>query len=212
LDETTGELIFVSIAKSDTIFIDSNLYSNKQYFYRVYQMNDLGRLGGSNIVSVSTILENFIPDGGFEETDNLDKYWISTKGFDQNVLEITDSIKYSGNSSLHASFSGTSPNPNIVLENILNVEPNSQYEVSFYMKVHGLRQNTDDMFLHLKQGNEYIPIYFDVPIILPSGMVDSDWTKYSKRITTLNSNQLEVSILFWNENVWIDDLVIKPYE
>ena len=36
LDETTGELIYVSTSKNDTTFKDSSLLSNKQYYYRVF--------------------------------------------------------------------------------------------------------------------------------------------------------------------------------
>lgn len=53
LDETTGELIHVSTLRSDTTFTDSIPHFSK-YYYRVYQMNDYGRLGGSNIVEVQT--------------------------------------------------------------------------------------------------------------------------------------------------------------
>ena len=213
LDETTGELIFVSIARSDTTFIDENLFSNKNYFYRVYQMNDIGRLGGSNIVSATTVLENLIPDGGFEELDNLEKYWFTSSGDTNNVLEITDSIKFSGYTSLHASFNGTYPHPRMELDQILNIAPNTQYEISIAIKVDGNRQNTDDFFLNLKQGSDYIPVYFMIPITdAMTAYVNSEWSTYTKRFTTLDNNQLKVTFDFFNNNVWIDDFSIKPVE
>lgn len=39
LDETTGELVFVSVAKSDTSFVVSGLNPRKEYYFRVFQMN-----------------------------------------------------------------------------------------------------------------------------------------------------------------------------
>jgi hypothetical protein len=53
IDETTGELIHISTVKNDTIFTDSIPHSST-YYYRLYQMNEYGRLGGSNIVKVSS--------------------------------------------------------------------------------------------------------------------------------------------------------------
>lgn len=55
LDETTGELIHVSTSRADVTFTDTDLGGDATYFYRVYVMNDLGRLGGSNIVSATTV-------------------------------------------------------------------------------------------------------------------------------------------------------------
>ena len=176
-------------------------------------MNDLGRLGGSNIVSVKTVLENLIPDGGFEEFDNLEKYWIASNGAEDNVLEITDSIKFGGNTSLHASFNGNYPHPRMELEQVLNVAPNTQYEITISIKVDGIRQNTDDFFLNLKQGSNYIPIYFTIPITdYMTAYVDSDWDTYTKRFTTVNNSDLEVTFDFFNNNVWIDDFEIKPVD
>jgi len=51
LDENTGTLTHVSTSIDDTIFLDKTVNEPRDYFYRVYVMNDYGRLGGSNIVS-----------------------------------------------------------------------------------------------------------------------------------------------------------------
>jgi hypothetical protein len=53
LDESTGELIHVSTFRGDTVFTDSIPHFST-YYYRLYQMNEYGRLGGSNIVKVSS--------------------------------------------------------------------------------------------------------------------------------------------------------------
>ncbi|WP_223638699.1 carboxypeptidase-like regulatory domain-containing protein [Corallococcus sp. EGB] len=50
LDESTGTLIHVTTDREDTRF-ESPEAPGMKYFYRVFVMNDLGRLGGSNIAS-----------------------------------------------------------------------------------------------------------------------------------------------------------------
>ncbi len=54
LDESTGTLIHVSTTITDTTFLDENTSSTEMDFYRVYVMNEIGRLGGSNIVADSS--------------------------------------------------------------------------------------------------------------------------------------------------------------
>ncbi|MBT8377872.1 MAG: carboxypeptidase regulatory-like domain-containing protein [Ignavibacteria bacterium] len=66
LDETTGTLIYVATSISDTFFTDNNLFESTYYYYRVYVMNDYGRLSGSNIVSAKTLFKNLIKNGDFE--------------------------------------------------------------------------------------------------------------------------------------------------
>ena len=51
LDETTGTLIHISTSINDTTFLDTDITEPGDFYYRVYVMNDYGRLGGSNIVS-----------------------------------------------------------------------------------------------------------------------------------------------------------------
>jgi hypothetical protein len=48
LDETTGELIFVSTDKDDTTFTDISFITGQNLYYRVYSLFSFGRLGGSN--------------------------------------------------------------------------------------------------------------------------------------------------------------------
>jgi len=52
-DESTGELLHISTFRNDTSFTDSIPHSST-YYYRLYQMNEYGRLGGSNIVKISS--------------------------------------------------------------------------------------------------------------------------------------------------------------
>ncbi|WP_136482669.1 carboxypeptidase regulatory-like domain-containing protein [Cognatitamlana onchidii] len=60
LDEDTGILRHVSTIRNDTTFIDDQnsplggLYPNTDYYYRIYVMNDKGKLGGSSIYKIKT--------------------------------------------------------------------------------------------------------------------------------------------------------------
>lgn len=54
IDETTGTLVHVSTSLNDTIFTDS-VEIGERYFYRLYTMNDLGLLGGSNVKEITPV-------------------------------------------------------------------------------------------------------------------------------------------------------------
>lgn len=96
LDETTGTLVHVATAVNDTIFIDEQLSPLEEYFYRVYVMNEFGRLGGSNIVSDTTEQVNLIWNGDFEMNDELLTWWDNKEGF----VQYTDQFSVSGEHSL----------------------------------------------------------------------------------------------------------------
>jgi hypothetical protein len=55
LDETTGTLVHVGTAVDDTTFVDEGLKGDEKYFYRVFVLDDYGLLGGSNVVSATTL-------------------------------------------------------------------------------------------------------------------------------------------------------------
>ena len=51
---------------NDTTFTVENLHPSTEYFFRVYVMNEFGRLGGSNIVNAKTGVSEIIKNGSFE--------------------------------------------------------------------------------------------------------------------------------------------------
>ena len=55
LDEGTGTLVHVGTSVNDTTFVDEGLKGDEKYFYRVFVMDNHGLLGGSNIVSATTL-------------------------------------------------------------------------------------------------------------------------------------------------------------
>ena len=97
LDETTGTLVHVATSVNDTIFVDDQLSPFEEYFYRVYVMNDFGRLGGSNIVSDTTEQINLIWNGDFELNDDLLTWWDNTEGY----VQYTEQFSASGEHSLY---------------------------------------------------------------------------------------------------------------
>ncbi len=60
LDETTGTLIHIATSRNDTTYTDTGLEEfgglgrNATWYYRIYIMNQYGRLGGSNILQITT--------------------------------------------------------------------------------------------------------------------------------------------------------------
>ncbi|MCZ6803486.1 MAG: hypothetical protein O7D86_06025 [Proteobacteria bacterium] len=65
IDESTGELIFVSTVPTDTSFNDTRFTSGFKNYYRAYVLSAFGKLGGSNVISVSTPEINYLPNGDF---------------------------------------------------------------------------------------------------------------------------------------------------
>ena len=113
LDETTGTLAHVSTSLLDTLFIDEDLNPNEKYFYRVFVMNEYGRIGGSNIIHFQTSNVQLIQNSGFEELSvDVPKYWElvpNTFGNPNNYIQIETSEVFEGNNSLkfhHAEESG----------------------------------------------------------------------------------------------------------
>jgi hypothetical protein len=98
LDETTGTLVYVATSISDTSFVDTELFESTQYYYRVYVMNEFGKLGGSNISSTKTLFKNLILNGDFESYDSFHRPtdWLT----ENNVFFVSDSNHQSGRHAL----------------------------------------------------------------------------------------------------------------
>ncbi len=103
LDETTGTLAHVSTSLFDTLFVDETLNPNEAYFYRVYVMDDFGRIGGSNIVDFQTNNVQLIRNFGFEETSaSVPTNWQLFAGGDTDTFIRIDTVDaFEGNNSLN---------------------------------------------------------------------------------------------------------------
>ncbi len=215
LDETTGELVFVSVAKSDTTFVVSGLNPRKEYYFRVFQMNEYGRIGGSNIVHSTTTDSNLISNGSFELTNDLTQNWNIQVGHSNNVIRLTDSIKYDGDKAVFTSYTGAGQYISPIMEskNSFRLEINRNYELSLMVRVDGKRGNTDDMFLNIYQGTEYIgTIYVNPPADPNTRYVFMDWTRFSKVIMVTNNTPISLTFIFCNAGLWIDKIELKPLD
>lgn len=97
LDESTGELIFVSTTNSITSYVDEDLFANSEYYYRVYVMDDKGKLGGSNLATEKTENVEFIRNGSFEI--NSTEFW-DFYGCPYNEIELDTSMGYNSDNSM----------------------------------------------------------------------------------------------------------------
>jgi len=100
IDEDHGDLIHASTSRNDTIFIDQDFNALTNYYYRVYVMNDVGRLGGSNIVSIQTPNRNIVLNGDFEEisSNNIPEFWQNWNN--RNFATSDDQEAYTGSYSV----------------------------------------------------------------------------------------------------------------
>ncbi len=54
LDETTGTLLHVATNASDTVYAINGVEPNSDHYYRVFVMDELGKIAGSNVLHVKT--------------------------------------------------------------------------------------------------------------------------------------------------------------
>jgi hypothetical protein len=179
LDETTGTLAHVSTTINDTSFVDENLNPLTKYFYRVYVMNDYGRLGGSDIVSSTTSNMNYIQNGGFEIND-LMNWWDTTKSSWGQVV-ITDSISKVGKKCL-----------------LLISKPFSEYGIS------GVRSRLFSGSMKIPDGNYKLSFWVKVEGI-PNSVSSYDWYSFSGSDNYLagiaNDNQFPIGVKIGDNNL-----------
>lgn len=186
LDEATGELIHISTSVQDTIFTDTGLNALSDYYYRTYVMNDFGRLGGSNIVSVSTLNRNLFPDGGFEESSVLSDNWTVNFLPASSSAQIDDSLSYEGNNSLHLIL------PVSITHNLMSsVVADDIYELSFWYRVFGdsiKYGQPDDRSINLSHfggGNTFFDMFdmTSISVDNPDEPFDTGWQFYFNNVS-----------------------------
>ena len=198
LDENTGNLLFVTTTTSDTQFVDSNFSYGLTYYYRVFILSAFGKLGGSNLVSILTPVQNYIVNGDFEEASNqvFPDYWTYNPGNNEYVnLGISTIEKYSGSKSLHVSlldstidiFGSHSAWMNQDIETT-GLPKNIQYKFSFWAK-----SEIGKPFVYIIFSGDNENKYFQVP----SG---GDWQEYSTTfILADNVTNIRVHIAAFGE-------------
>ncbi|MCF6268287.1 MAG: carbohydrate binding domain-containing protein [Melioribacteraceae bacterium] len=100
IDETTGELIFVSTENEDTSFVDDSFEMGLEYFYRVYTLSAFGKLGGSNIMSKATPQPSIVQNGDFEKP--LENQAIQDWASNVDIFTLDSTTVYNGMYSLKA--------------------------------------------------------------------------------------------------------------
>jgi len=208
LDENTGELIYVSTSKNDTSFIVENLIPYETYYFRVYLMNEYGRLGGSNIESAPTIGGNLIPDGSFEDSSKFDEHWFIDWG--DGDLSYDDSIKIDGNYSLF----GLIPY-SVTLKSTRSVQlaAGKTYELSGWGKANGrTRSGTYWVGMNIQGNNFYQNLWFCVGPGNSYDSVDIDWTYNSRYFTPSENVSVVIELDGGFDRVWWDELKLEVVE
>jgi hypothetical protein len=204
IDEIAGELVYVSTTRDQTTFVDRGLLVGKTYYYRVYVMNELGRLGGSNIVSTFVDAANLIPDGDFEGAGAMSQWILDPEG----AFTVDDTAAHGGASSLHLT-----KNTFVKLIEPITIQTDVAYDLTFYVKVHGTRTNIDDGWINVDQGSS-VAAAFTIDLTAPAGSPrgeDVDWTQVSQAFNVTSGGAITIRLGSSVDDLWIDDLVLRPH-
>jgi len=210
IDETTGELVNVATTKSDTSFVDVNLIPYETYYYRVYLMNEFGRMGGSNIANAATLGGNLIPDGSFDNPSSFDANWFISVG--GGIISYSDSVKVYGNYSLY----GLIPHDiELRTRKTIQLAAGKTYEFSGWAKANGyysLSYETvaANLFTEGSWSTYQHLIFFRETSSGDS--VDYDWTFKSKTFTPSENISVILEIEGGYDKIWFDELKLEVVE
>lgn len=226
LDEATGGLEHVTIDINDTTK-SIQLENVSEKYFRVFVLNEYGQLGGSNIVSISSINRNLILGGIFEDSEDLNSWSLTGN------INITNVDMYSGLGSvlleseidtIDNNLSGTIdrwPVTENQMSIAIDLEANRDYTISFWYKLSGFGYMMYPFNFYYYQNNEekvsttiYEYNWVDEWIPQsPFGIInDSRWMFFSKTFTSDSDNNAVFHIKTQMEKVWIDNFKIKITE
>ena len=226
LDENTGELIYIGVNRLDTTFTDNTLLENTDYYYRVYVLNNYGKLGGSNIVNVKTTEGNYVENGSFElfDNDSIADNWTYR---DNGAFDFADYSK--------VIYDPTAPDGDYVLSidipiyhyalsfgdlyQLINnkyIQQNTKYELSFWVKSIELTGGAQCQ-LEINDGTSYSP---ERVIYVSSTDKKDEWIKYSTQFYGNESTSYTLQLLttcsipYNNEpyKIQIDNIIIRKIE
>ncbi len=222
LDETTGTLAHVSTDIDDTLFVDTNLNPLQTYFYRVYVMNEYGRLGGSNIMQATTGNFNAIANGSFEIPDTYTQFpaeWAIGSVLASTCIEYDSTVSFEGKYSLHF-YALAEEYAFSMVEQIIDTDKliaGARYEVSYWAK-------HDSLYSYHGSFTELYPVAYHMCEF--TGPRDSsDWVRHSETLTipadanpTHYSFQLSafqiynVTVPVYPLNFWVDNVELSRIE
>jgi len=216
LDELTGELVYVGTSISDVVFEHTDLLPDKEYFYRVFLRDQFGQIGGSNIVSATTLEGVLIRDGGFEIPNSNTLHWDIR---DSLLNEVTTQTSAEGTSCFYNQLALLDNNfvPATSMETtyLINVEAGRTYNLSAFARVQGEHtEGTTNVWVYIKQGNTGIVFMdFDFESNNSNGIgyiEDTGWVQRSK-VFQVNSNiPVRIHMATGFQNTWIDGLTLEP--
>lgn len=216
LDENTGTLEHVTLDRNDTIK-EIQLESNSIRYFRVFVMNDSGKLGGSNIVDVTSSFVNLLTYGDFEDPEAFFSTWTTSNNENINIVDsnqfngdyclllqgMNDTVNFSWNSYEICS-------PQILLHK------NEEYKLSFWYKwKKGLAFSMFPLNFSYRQDDEdYLftiitppgqPIYGDWLLI----EYDLEWTKYSVSFFPTSNSAANFYFSGTIDELYLDDVQLK---
>ena len=229
LDETTGILVHVATAINDTIFTDNDIFPLTTYYYRVYVMNDFGKLGGSNIISSITLNKNAIQNGSFETvTSNFPNNW-STWG--QSGKFLTDAqFAQEGSKSIKIYLAledwGVNSWGLYQQMNTSEFEPGKTYRISFWCKTDTLEQYESISCRFTKNnywdGNEVLVSlygfvegprspsdweYFNFTLTIPAVVPSNYYLTFDLTRAGTMGYTFDLPMLSWIDNVVIEKIL-----
>lgn len=93
----------------------------------------------------------------------------------------------------------------------IKLRPNVLYTHSYFLKVRGQRNNTDDLFVNVTQRGATVSVATIVANHDHSvGTVDVDWAEWSQSFLVTTETPVSVVFIANNENVWLDDITLMP--
>lgn len=224
LDESTGTLVHVSTSINDTSFMDEALNPLQTYFYRIYVMDDFGRIGGSNIINLTTNNIQIILNGGFEDvTTNIPTDWSltpndivfkSTKGNVDNYIKIDSIDAYAGNNSLefhHAEESGCWEMWISQTIDKNSLVAGATYNLSLKYKSDFISNSNLDLILR----NSTIDLWLNAPIQFND---DGEWKELSYEFglpSEIGNNNIKLDLHFCIAGInswWLDEVKIERVE
>ena len=217
LDESTGTLVHVSTVRQDTSFMVSNLDPLSDYFFRVYVMNDIGRLGGSNIVSARTQNKEIIKNGSFEDlrqSNGFPEFW-QTWGNSTGYFKVDNDIVRTGNYSVRVENSGGGVSG--MLHQLIrptDLAAGSRYRLSYWIKHDALIGSSDEFAVFMNDEEHTWNLYINTT---RGPLPESDWKLYEYEFTAANLNTANIVMAFYfyfnssvhgdsNIRAWIDDV------
>jgi hypothetical protein len=237
IDENNGELIYVGTGLNDTTFIDY-LPQEGSYYYRLYVMNHMGRLGGSNITSYKLVwdMNRYFANASFEDGS---KDWFLYNAFSTPIwanfvdtehfwlAEIDSTTGYQSKKSLKLTFGkGTSiiygGQYTVSTVPLINLKPNSNYSILYYVKYSQCEEDHLKIWLSANYGRD--EIMFSNSTININGSTP-DWQKIegtfnTNGISQLNNFNFQINFgrfdgtknyeddIYLNDTLWLDHIEI----